>query len=68
MAVKKLSPTLFRELRIFLPLITTNSAILYVGLFQCARGYDFQGIFFALRAGAWFTLALVLMASIRQGL
>lgn len=68
MAVKKLSPTLFRELGIFLPLITTNCAILYLGLFQYARGYDFlQGIFFALGAGAGFTLALVLMASIRQG-
>ncbi len=67
MAVKKLSPTLFRELGIFLPLITTNCAILYLGLFQYARGYDFlQGIFFALGAGAGFTLALVLMASIRQ--
>ncbi len=68
MAVKKLSPVLFRELGIFLPLITTNCAILYLGLFQYARGYDFlQGIFFALGAGAGFTLALVLMASIRQG-
>jgi electron transport complex protein RnfA len=67
MAVKKLSPTLFRELGIFLPLITTNCAILGLAIFQTNRGYDVvQGLAFALGAGAGLTLALVLMASIRE--
>jgi len=67
MAIKKLSPTLFRELGIFLPLITTNCAILGLAIFQTNRGYDFvEGLFFALGGGAGLTLALVLMASIRE--
>jgi electron transport complex protein RnfA len=65
--IKKVSPALFRALGIYLPLITTNCAILYLALFQEARGYGFvEGLVFALGAGAGFTLALVLMASIRQ--
>ena len=67
MAIKKLSPTLFRQLGIFLPLITTNCAILGLAIFQTNRGYDFmQGMTFAIGAGLGLTLALVLMASIRE--
>jgi electron transport complex protein RnfA len=67
MAIKKLSPALFRQLGIFLPLITTNCAILGLAIFQTNRGYGFfEGIFFALGAGGGLTLALVLMASIRE--
>lgn len=67
MAIKKLSPALFRELGIFLPLITTNCAILGLAIFQTNRGYGFtEGLFFALGGGAGLTLALVLMASIRE--
>ncbi|HEX6322864.1 MAG TPA: Rnf-Nqr domain containing protein [Vicinamibacterales bacterium] len=66
-AVKKLSPALFRELGIFLPLITTNCAILGLAIFQTNRGYGFlEGLFFAIGAGLGLTLALVLMASIRE--
>jgi len=69
MVIKKVSPALFRALGIFLPLITTNCAILGLALFQTNRGYDFlQSIVFALGAGAGFTLALVLMAGIREEL
>lgn len=65
--VRKLSPTLFRELGIFLPLITTNCAILGLAIFQTNRGYGFvEGLFFALGAGLGLTLALVLMASLRE--
>jgi Na+-translocating ferredoxin:NAD+ oxidoreductase subunit A len=67
MAVKKLSPALFRELGIFLPLMTTNCAILGLAIFQTNRGYGLaQGLFFAVGAGLGLTLALVLMASIRE--
>jgi len=67
MAIKKLSPALFRQLGIFLPLITTNCAILGLAIFQTNRGYDFlQGLTFAIGAGLGLTLALVLMASIRE--
>ncbi len=67
MAIKKLSPTLFRQLGIYLPLITTNCAILGLAIFQTNRGYGFlQGMAFALGAGLGLTLALVLMASIRE--
>lgn len=69
MAIKKFSPTLFRELGIFLPLITSNCAILGLALFQTARQYDFaQTLVFALGAGAGFTLAIVLMAGLREEL
>ncbi len=67
MAVKKLSPALFRQLGIFLPLITTNCAILGLAIFQTNRGYGLlEGLFFAVGAGLGLTLALVLMASIRE--
>ena len=67
MVIKKLSPALFRALGIFLPLITTNCAILAVALFQTSRGYGLvQGLVFALGAGAGLTLALVLMAGLRE--
>lgn len=69
MVMKKYSPALFRALGIFLPLITTNCAVLAVALFQTAREYSFsQSLVFALGGGAGFTLALVLMASLRERL
>ena len=65
--IKKVSPTLFRQLGIFLPLITTNCAILGLAIFQTNRGYGLiEGLFFAVGAGLGLTLALVLMASIRE--
>ncbi|MCP3984450.1 MAG: RnfABCDGE type electron transport complex subunit A [bacterium] len=69
MFIRKTSPALFRSLGIFLPLITTNCAILGLALFQTNKGYDFaQSIAYALGAGAGFTLALVLMAGLREKL
>ncbi len=69
MIIKKASPALFRALGIFLPLITTNCAILGVALFQTSREYDFvQSLAFALGAGVGFTIALVLMAGLRERL
>ena len=67
MAVKKLSPDLFRALGIFLPLITTNCAILGLALFATNKGYGLvEGLFYALGAGGGVTLALVLLAGIRE--
>lgn len=67
MVIKKISPALFRALGIFLPLITTNCAILGLAIFATNRGYDLlEGMVFALGAGAGFTLALVLMAGLRE--
>lgn len=69
MFIKKVSPSLFRALGIFLPLITTNCAILGLALFQTNKGYDFaQSIVYAFGAGTGFTLALVLMAGLREQL
>jgi len=67
MSIKKLSPNLFKSLGIFLPLITTNCAILGLAIFATNRGYGLvEGLVFALGAGAGFTLAMVLMAGIRE--
>ncbi len=67
MTIKKLSPALFQALGIFLPLITTNCAILGLALFYTSKGYGLlAGIVYAIGAGLGFTLALVLMAGLRE--
>jgi len=69
MIIKKMSPALFRALGIFLPLITTNCAILGLALFQTNKGYGFlESFIYALGAGAGFTLALILIAGLREKL
>ncbi len=67
MAIKKLSPELFKALGIYLPLITTNCAILALALFSTNKGYGFvEGMVYAVGAGLGVTLALVLLAGIRE--
>ena len=67
MLIKKVSDALFRALGIFLPLITTNCAILAVALFQTSKGYGLlECVVYALGGGVGFTLALVLMAGVRE--
>lgn len=67
MVIKKASPVLFRGLGIFLPLITTNCAILFLALTQAKEEYDVvEGLVFAVGAGSGFTIALVLMAALRE--
>jgi electron transport complex protein RnfA len=67
MLIKKLSPTLFRALGIFLPLITTNCSILGLAIFATNRGYGFfEGLTYAIGAGLGFTLAMVLLAGLRE--
>lgn len=69
MVIKKSSPALFRALGIYLPLITTNCAILALAIFQTSRTYTLaEALAFALGSGAGLTLALLLMASIRVNL
>jgi len=69
MVLKKYSPALFRALGIYLPLITTNCAVLGVALIQTKREYLLsESLVFALGGGLGFTLALVLMASVRERL
>lgn len=67
MYIKKSSPTLFRELGVYLPLITTNCAVLAVPLFQTSRGYNLlQSTVFAIAASSGYCLALVLLAVVRE--
>lgn len=69
MFLKKMSPALFKALGIFLPLITTNCAILGLALFQTNKGYNFlECLVYALGAGTGFTLALILIAGFREQL
>ncbi len=67
MVIRKVSPALFRALGIFLPLITTNCAILFLALQQTTKAYSVvESLAYALGAGAGLTLALVLMAGLRE--
>ena len=67
MVIKKLSPGLFKALGIYLPLITTNCAILALALFTTNKGYGFtEGLVYAVGAGLGMTLALVTLAGIRE--
>ena len=69
MFIKKVSQPLYRALGIFLPLITTNCAILGLALFIVLKEYSFvEAIFYGVGAGAGFTLAISLMAGIREEL
>jgi len=69
MFIKKVSQPLYRALGIFLPLITTNCAILGLALLLVMRDYTFlESVSFGLGAGVGFTLALTIMAGIREEL
>ena len=69
MAVQKLSPGLYQALGIFLPLITTNCAVLGLAVLNIQREYTLvQVIFHALGASFGFSLALLLLAGIREKL
>lgn len=69
MAVQRMSPGLYKALGIYLPLITTNCVILAVAILNIREHHDLvEAVVFTLAAGVGFTLALVLMASIRERL
>ena len=69
MVVQKVSPVLYQSLGIFLPLITTNCAVLGLAVLNIQKDYTFlEGIVFAIGAALGFTLALVLFAGLRERL
>ena len=69
MFIRKTSPPLYQALGIYLPLITTNCAILGLALLAALKNYGFiETIIFGLGSGIGFTLAIVLMAGIREQL
>ena len=69
MVIKKAAPELYKALGIYLPLITTNCAVLGVSLLNINENYNFiESIVNGAAAGVGFTLVLVLMAGIRERL
>ena len=67
MFLKKSIPALYKALGVFLPLITTNCAVLGVALVNVQQGYDFlQSVINGAAGGLGFTLAIVLFASMRE--
>ncbi|MCQ8877658.1 electron transport complex subunit RsxA [Pseudoalteromonas shioyasakiensis] len=69
MVVKKTSPTLYRLLGIFLPLITTNCAVLGVAILNIKEDHTFlQSAVYGFGAAVGFSLVLVLFAALRERL
>jgi electron transport complex protein RnfA len=69
MFIRKISPPLYRALGIYLPLITTNCAIMGLALLAALREYEFaEAVVFGVGSGLGFTLAIILMAAIREQL
>ena len=69
MFLMKAMPSLYQALGVFLPLITTNCAVLGVALQNIQNGYNFiEAVVYGITGGMGFTLAIVLFASIRERL
>ena len=69
MFLMKSMPALYQALGVFLPLITTNCAVLGVSLQNIQNGYNFiEAVVYGITGGLGFTLAIVLFASIRERL
>ena len=69
MFMKKSRPALYQALGIFLPLITTNCAVLGAAITNIDNGYSFIGsVVYGVAAGIGYTLAIVIFASIRERL
>lgn len=67
--LKKVSPALYQALGIFLPLITTNCAVLGVAIIAIQKDFDLlTGVIYSVAAALGFALALVLFAGIRERL
>jgi electron transport complex protein RnfA len=69
MFIRKISPPLYQALGIYLPLITTNCAIMGLALLAALRDYGFvEAVIFGFGSGLGFTLAIIIMAGIREQL
>lgn len=69
LVLKKISPTLYNAMGVYLPLITTNCVVLGVAILNIQEGFNLiQTIFNALGSSIGFTLALILIAGIREKL
>lgn len=69
MFIRKYSTNLYQSLGIYLPLITSNCAILGVALFMVVKDYSFpEAVVFGFSGGLGFCLVLVVMAGIREEL
>ena len=69
MVIQKMSPSLYQALGVFLPLITTNCAVLGIALVNVDKGYNLiETIVNGFGAGIGFTLSIVLFAGIRERL
>lgn len=69
MFMMKSLPALYQALGVFLPLITTNCAVLGVSLQNIQNGYNFiEAVVYGITGGLGFTLSIVLFASIRERL
>ena len=69
MVVRKSSPLLHRVLGVYLPLITTNCAVLGVALLNINQAHNFtQSLFYGFGAAVGFSLVLVLFAAMRERL
>lgn len=67
MFLKKSMPSLYQALGVFLPLITTNCAVLGSAITITQKGYGiFTGVIYGLGTAIGFTIAIVLMAGIRE--
>lgn len=67
MVIQKISPTLYEALGVYLPLITTNCAVLGVAIINITEGYNLlETLFSGIGAAIGFTLAIVLFAGIRE--
>lgn len=67
--LKKTSPSLYQALGIFLPLITTNCAVLGVALLNVQKGYGFiESLVYGVMGGVGFTVAILLFSSVRERL
>ncbi|MBN2527471.1 MAG: electron transport complex subunit RsxA [Deltaproteobacteria bacterium] len=67
MAIQKLSPSLYEALGIFLPLITTNCAVLGLAVLNIDKGFNLLEVLFnAIGAAAGFAIALLLFAGLRE--
>ena len=69
MFLQKAVPSLYQALGIYLPLITTNCAVLGVALLNIQEGYSFiESLIYGVTGGIGFTLAIVLFSSVRERL